>query len=66
MDLNGDKKVDTIDYTLLQRYILGIISSFPVEEMNPTDPKDDDAWKENTGTIELGSRITVSGEGISV
>jgi len=66
MDLNGDGIVDSRDYVLLTRYVLGIINSFPVEQMDPTPTPDDEAWKNNTGTIELGSRITVSGEGISV
>ncbi|HHX17232.1 MAG TPA: carbohydrate-binding domain-containing protein [Clostridium sp.] len=69
MDLSGDGIIDSRDYVLIKRYVLGIIESFPVEEMNPTptpDPNDDEAWKNNTGTIQLGSRITVSGEGISV
>lgn len=32
----------------------------------PTATSDEEAWKNNTGTIELGNTITVSGEGISV
>ena len=68
MDLNGDGIINSGDYALLTRYILGIIESFPVEEKDPipTSDPNDEAWKNNTGTIELGSRITVSGEGISV
>lgn len=69
MELNGDGVVDTMDYALLKRYILNIINVFPIEETNPSptpNPNDSDAWKNNTGTIELGNRITVSGEGISV
>ncbi|TYQ15326.1 UNVERIFIED_CONTAM: arabinogalactan endo-1,4-beta-galactosidase [Acetivibrio alkalicellulosi] len=30
-DLNGDGKIDSTDYALLRRYILGIITSFPSE-----------------------------------
>lgn len=68
MDLNGDGIINSGDYALLTRYVLGIIESFPVEEKDPipTSDPNDEAWKNNTGTIELGSRITVSGEGISV
>ncbi|TYQ15839.1 UNVERIFIED_CONTAM: dockerin type I repeat protein [Acetivibrio alkalicellulosi] len=64
-DLNGDGMVNSTDYVLMKRYILGIISKFPVEDLIP-DPNDKDAWKNNTGTIQLGNTITVSGRGISV
>ncbi|ABN51964.1 MAG TPA: carbohydrate-binding domain-containing protein [Hungateiclostridium thermocellum] len=74
-DLNGDGKINSSDYTLLKRYLLGYIDSFPVENQYPTTPEpsptptpavDEEAWKNNTGTIELGDTIKVSGEGISV
>jgi len=73
-DLNGDGKINSSDYTLLKRYLLGYIDSFPVENQYPTTPEpsptptpavDEEAWKNNTGTIELGDTIKVSGEGIS-
>lgn len=40
----------------------------PTQEPTPTPtaPTDEEAWKNNTGTIELGDSIKVSGEGISV
>ena len=59
-DVNGDGAVNSTDYALIKRYILGSISVFPVDENN------DEAWKNNTGTIQLGNTITVSGNGISV
>ncbi|HAA42637.1 MAG TPA: hypothetical protein DCE02_01340, partial [Ruminiclostridium sp.] len=30
-DLNGDGIVNSVDYTILQRYLLEIITRFPVE-----------------------------------
>lgn len=66
MDLNGDGRIDSVDYSLIKRYVLGIITSFPVEQIDPTPDPNDEEWKNNTGTIELGSTITVSGKGISV
>lgn len=76
-DLNGDKAVNSTDYSLLKRYILGTITKFPVESsVTPTPTpvpatptpslNPEDAWKSNTGTINLGSTITCSGAGISV
>ncbi|NLD46367.1 MAG: hypothetical protein GX660_04100 [Clostridiaceae bacterium] len=31
-DLNGDGKVNSTDYVLLRRYILGLIGEFPVKD----------------------------------
>ena len=31
-DVNGDGEVDTVDMTLMQRRILGVIDKFPVED----------------------------------
>ncbi len=41
-------------------------TSTPVSSPTPTATIDEEAWKNNTGTIELGDTIKVSGEGISV
>lgn len=78
-DLDGDGEITSLDLTLLKRYVLKKISGFPVEISNPTvtptstpiitpSPTqiDEEAWKNNTGTINLGDMITFTGEGISV
>jgi len=67
-DLNGDGDTNSIDYAILKQYLLGMIKEFPADA-NPTptpssDPKKD--WENNKGTINLGSTITYTGEGISV
>ena len=31
-DLNGDGVVNSVDYTILQRYLLEVITKFPVED----------------------------------
>ncbi|OPZ88474.1 MAG: Beta-glucanase precursor [Firmicutes bacterium ADurb.Bin419] len=71
-DLNGDGSTNSIDFGIFKQYLLGIISSFPVNGMptpvpTPTSVVDPDkAWESNTGTINLGSTITYTGEGIAV
>jgi len=59
-DLNGDGSVDSIDSSLLKSYLIGNITKFPVEDV------DEDAWKNNLGTINLGTTITCSGTGVAV
>lgn len=73
-DLNGDGEVDSLDFGYLRQYLLGHIKVFPIESMatpTPTDvpvtpTPDPEAWKNNTGTINLGNTITYTGEGIAV
>ncbi|GAE90048.1 carbohydrate-binding domain-containing protein [Acetivibrio straminisolvens] len=75
-DLNGDGKINSSDYSLLKRYLMRLIDVLPVEITPEPTPSptptptptavDEEAWKNNTGTIELGDTIKVSGEGISV
>lgn len=71
-DVNGDGSADSLDFGIYRQYLLGRIADFPANA-NPTpvvtpkpstDPKD--AWENNKGTINLGSTITYTGEGISV
>lgn len=71
-DLNGDGNLNSIDFGFLRQYLLGMISTFPVEALptpvpTPTSTVDPSkAWENNTGTINLGSTITHTGEGITV
>lgn len=60
-DLNGDSSVDTLDYALLKNFLMGNITKFPVDSV-----ADEDAWKNNVGTINLGNTITWSGRGVAV
>lgn len=41
-DLNGDGKIDTRDYVLLQRYALGVIEEFPIGNTQAADLNGDE------------------------
>jgi len=51
-DANGDKKISLEDAIYVLQMVAGL--------------RDDETWKLNTGTINLGTTITYSGTGISV
>lgn len=69
-DLNADGSSNSLDFGLLRKYLLGMITTFPADEapiVTPTPSNDpEEAWKNNTGTINLGNTITYTGTGISV
>lgn len=68
-DVTGEGSVNSTDYALFRRYLLGIISVFPIQTAEPSPTpvvNPEDAWKENTGTINLSDTITYTGTGISV
>jgi len=75
-DLNGDGNANSLDFGYFRQYLLGKIQVFPVESASTSTPEpteipatptpDPDAWKDNTGTINLGNTITYTGEGIDV
>lgn len=78
-DLDGDGSPTAIDFAHFRKYLLGMIEVFPASgKVTPTPTEvvstptpttavvDPEAWKSNTGTINLGSTITYTGEGISV
>ena len=70
-DVNGDNRINSSDLLLVKQYVLGSIDKFPkADTPTTTTPTTtvpaEDAWELNKGTINLGSTITYTGEGISV